>query len=318
MNIAIFGTGSMGKTHASIYKNFKDVDSVTIVGRDELKTKELAKTLDIYGSTDIEEVLRDSSITIIDVCMPTHLHKEFVISALENNKHVLCEVPISYNLDDALEMVRKAEATKKIFQVAQLMRSVAEISYIAEKVKSGLLGKILSAYFHRYQRYKVDEPIIDLMGFDLDTVNNLLGLPESVLTTKSNRIGAEEFFAILNYPDLSCLVEFKTIMSKGFPLSHGVRMVGINGILETNTVFTGPKQTAPIPETSVTFYPRGEKKEEVVIKGHDPYEQECRYFIDTVLGKVDGKLLDAIHAVNTLKIAVAIKKSLETSEEVHL
>lgn len=29
----------MGKTHTSIYKNFSDVDSVTIVGRDVEKTK---------------------------------------------------------------------------------------------------------------------------------------------------------------------------------------------------------------------------------------------------------------------------------------
>lgn len=316
MKIAVLGTGSMGKTHASIYKDFKDVDSVTVVGRDELKTKELAKTLGIQGTIELSKVLKDQSVTVVDVCMPTHLHKEFVVSALENNKHVLCEIPIAYDLNDALEMVRRAKETKKIFQVAQLMRSLAEVSYVAEKVKSGALGKILSVHLHRYQRYKVDEPIIDLMGFELDIANHLLGLPVSALTTKSNRKGAEEFFAILNYSDLSCLVEFKTIMSKDFPLSHGIRVVGSNGMVETNTVFTGPKPL--IPETSVTLYPKDEKKEEVAIKGYDPYEHECRYFIDTILGKEDGKLLDANHAVNALKIATAVKKSLEEKKEVSL
>lgn len=318
MKIVVLGTGSMGKTHASIYKNFEDVKSVTIVGRDEEKTKTLADELGINGATDLTEVLQDKSISAVDVCMPTHLHKEFVIQALENNKHVFCEVPISYSLDDANDMVQKAKKVKRVFLVAQLMRSIAETSFVAEKVESGALGKILSAHLHRYQRYQVDEPIIDLMGFDLDTVNNLFGIPTSIQTMRSSRKDSEEFLAILNYSDFSCFVEFKTIMSKEFPLSHGVRVVGADGIIETDTVFTGPKQTAPIPETSVTFYPRGGKKEEVAIRGHDPYEHECRYFIDAILGKVDGRLLDASHSVNTLKIATSIKKSLETDKDVHI
>lgn len=318
MKIAVLGPGSMGKTHASIYKNFEDVESVTVVGRNEEKTKVVADELGVKGTTDLSEILHDKSISAVDVCMPTYLHKQFVIQALENNKHVFCEVPISYSLEEANEMVQKAKATKMIFLVAQLMRSVAEISYVAEKVKSGALGKILSSHLHRYQRYKVDEPIIDLMGFDLDTVNNLFGVHISIQTMRSSRKDSEELFVLLNYPDFSCSVEFKTIMSKEFPLSHGVSVVGCDGIIETNTVFMGPKQTAPIPETSVTFYPRDGKKEEVVVKGHNPYEYECRYFIDTILGKVDGSLLGANHAVNTLKIAMAVKKSLETSKEVHL
>ena len=132
MEIAVLGIGAMGKTHASIYKNFRDVDSLIIVGRDEEKTKGLAGELDIRGTTKLSEVLEDESISVVDVCVPTHLHKEFVISALDNNKHIFLEVPISYILDDAMEMVRKAKATKKVFLVAQLMRSVAEISYVAE------------------------------------------------------------------------------------------------------------------------------------------------------------------------------------------
>lgn len=60
------------------------------------------------------------------------------------------------------------------------------------------------------------------------------------------------------------------------------------------------------------------KKEAVAISGHDPYKQERRYFIDTVLGINDGTLLDAKHAVNTLQVALAVKESLETKSEVSL
>ncbi len=315
MKIAVLGTGSMGKTHASIYKTFKEIDSVIIVGRDQSKTKEIAKTLGVQAGLEMSGVLQDESFTAVDVCLPTEIHKEFVTSALEKNKHVFCEIPVSYDLVDALEMVQKSKAAKKVFQVAQLMRSLAEVEYVAKKIKSGELGKVLSVHLHRYQRYKVPEPIIDLMGFEIDIANFLLGVPTSVRTTRARK-DTEEFFGLLNYPDLSCLVEFKTIMSKEFPLSHGVRVVGSEGIIETNTVFTSSKPS--IPETSVVFYPKGGKKQQVPIKGYDPYEHECRYFIDTILGKVDGDILDANNAVNTLKIATTVKKSLATNKEVSL
>ena len=42
MKIAVLGTGSMGKTHTSVYKDFKDIETVIIVGRDEKKTQEIA------------------------------------------------------------------------------------------------------------------------------------------------------------------------------------------------------------------------------------------------------------------------------------
>ena len=98
MNIAVLGTGSMGKTHASIYKSFEAIESVTILGRDKEKTKSLANELEVKGTTDLSVILQDKSITALDVCMPTHLHKQFVIQALESNKHVFCEVPISHQM----------------------------------------------------------------------------------------------------------------------------------------------------------------------------------------------------------------------------
>ena len=97
-------------------------------------------------------------------------------------------------------------------------------------------------------------------------------------------------------------------MPKDYPLSHGLRVVGTNGILETHTVFTDSQSHTP--EVSVLFYFKNSPKKLLNVPGHDPYRYECRYFLDTISGKTDGSLLDAHHAVNTLKIAIAVKKSL--------
>jgi xylose dehydrogenase (NAD/NADP) len=60
-----------------------------------------------YGS--YEELLQDPSIQCVYVPLPNHLHKEWVVKALQAKKHVLCEKPMALTAKDTEEMFRAAE-----------------------------------------------------------------------------------------------------------------------------------------------------------------------------------------------------------------
>lgn len=308
MNVAVLGTGPMGILHASIHKSFKDVDAVFLVSRNQEKTANIAKEIGVKTST-FDSVLNDDSITTVDVCLPTHLHKEYVLNALRTKKHVLCEIPITENVLDAQAMCAEAAKQKTIFQVAQLMRSVAEVNFVVDQATTGALGTILSISAHRYHTFSVSDPMTELMAFELDTVSRIGGVPKTVFAreTKTDN-GLINISGVLDFNGYTAEVELKTIMPKDFPLSHGLRVVGTNGILETHTVFTDSQSHTP--EVSVVHFPKNGPKKMLNVPSHDPYRTECRYFLDTILSKVSGSLLDARHAVNTLQIAIAVKKSI--------
>lgn len=316
MNIAVLGTGPMGILHASIYKSFKDVETVFLISRDPDKTAAIAKKIGVETST-FDSILHDDSVTAVDVCLPTQLHKESVLKAIKNKKHVLCEIPIASNSKDAEELCVEAAKQKTIFQVAQLMRSVAEISFVVNQATSGALGTILSVSAHRYHTFSVSDPVTELMAFELDTVSRIGGMPVAVFAqgTKTDN-GLTNILARLDFDEFTAEVELKTIMPKDFPLSHGLRVVGTNGILETHTVFTDAHSHTP--EVTVLHFPKNGPKKILDVPGHDPYRTECRYFLDTIRGSVDGSLLDARHAVNTVHIATAVKKSIALGKRIFL
>lgn len=311
MKIAVLGTGDMGKLHASIYKSFSDIETVIIVGRDKDKTEKIAKELNINWSGSPQEIFDDNSIDSVDICLPTDLHADFVTKALKAKKNVFCEVPIALNINDAKQMVAVAGQVNKIFGVAQLMRFVADINYTVERTKSGLLGNPLNIYAYRHHSFSVTDPIIELMSFEIDTCLRIMGMPEKVFVQKTL---ANNFITFLEYPNKSCLVETSMEMSHDFPLNHGLRVICSDGIIETSTALTNVN--SPIPQVLTIEYLKLKEKRVIEVQGHDPYRAECRYFVDSVFGKVDGKLIDAGAAVDTLRVALAIKESLSTKHEI--
>src|SRR5512147_2086299 len=103
MRIGILGTG-FGKQHAAIFSSFPDVEVVGICGRDAEKTRQAAEALDIPAYTDADKLINSAAVDAIDVCLPTALHHDFVIAALNAGKQVFCETPVAYSLDEAVEM----------------------------------------------------------------------------------------------------------------------------------------------------------------------------------------------------------------------
>jgi predicted dehydrogenase len=73
-------------------------------------------------TTDIDDLLREDSIDVIDICAPTYEHANLSIKALDKGKHVICEKPISNNLEDAHNMVRAAQANGTHLYIAHTRR----------------------------------------------------------------------------------------------------------------------------------------------------------------------------------------------------
>jgi predicted dehydrogenase len=104
MKIGLLGTG-FGVAHARIYHRHPQVDDVVVFGRTPAKLDTIESELGFATTTDIARIYDDPTIDLVDVCLPTPLHADHVIRALQAGKHVLCELPLAATVADARRVV---------------------------------------------------------------------------------------------------------------------------------------------------------------------------------------------------------------------
>lgn len=314
MKIALFGVGDMGQLHLAMYKLIPGVEVSYIFGRNERKLKEIAKKFAVNFTTNPKIIYEDKSIIGVDICLPTILHKQFAVDCLKSGKHVMCEMPISFDVNEAKEMVNAANKNSKKLLVATLMPFVDEIKYVVDQVKSNKIGNLLSVYAYRFhQPYKKIDPIVELMTFEIDTILRILGIPYQVnaqIKLKEN----ENILAQLKYANVQASVEMKVEKSETYSLKHGIKVTGEKGTIEASITFSG-SGSAP-PQSQIFFYPQSGEKQQIKIKNSFPYKEECRYFINTLLNKNDGNYISADKALKSLEIACKIKSLLKSKSNI--
>jgi len=93
------------------YKEIPEANIVAVGGRTKKAVKEFANSFGIKstysGENFIERPCDDPKVDVVDIGIPNFLHKNAVILAAENGKHVICEKPLTRNVEEAKAMLRR-------------------------------------------------------------------------------------------------------------------------------------------------------------------------------------------------------------------
>src|SRR5205814_7016082 len=92
MKIALLGTG-FGQAHAAVYAQRPDVDEVVVFGRTPHKLAAISDQFGFATTTDLDDLITDASVDLVDICLPTRLHAEVAVAAMQAGKDVLIELP---------------------------------------------------------------------------------------------------------------------------------------------------------------------------------------------------------------------------------
>lgn len=114
MKWGIVGLGKIAKTFANEFQFVKDSKIYRVGSRDVAKSRDFAIQFGIENYGTYDEVFKDENVDIVYISTPHHLHFELTKEALLNNKHVLCEKPITVNAIQFRELSEIADK-KKLF-----------------------------------------------------------------------------------------------------------------------------------------------------------------------------------------------------------
>ena len=121
----------------------KNSELVAIASRNINKAKKFAeknKVKKFYSS--YKKLYEDKTIDVIYNPLPNHLHVNSTINAINNNKHVLLEKPITLNSKD-VDLIKKAANKKnKIVKEAFMVRHHSQWQWVKKYIDSQKIGKI--------------------------------------------------------------------------------------------------------------------------------------------------------------------------------
>lgn len=147
VNYAIVGTGYFGaELGRSILKN-KDANIVAIY--DPENAKEVSVELKAEVSTSLDDLVTREDVDCVVVASPNYLHKEPVVKAAENGKHVFCEKPIALCYEDCKDMVEACKKNNVIFFAGHIMNFFNGVQYAKKLINDGEIGDILFCHAAR-------------------------------------------------------------------------------------------------------------------------------------------------------------------------
>jgi 1,5-anhydro-D-fructose reductase (1,5-anhydro-D-mannitol-forming) len=135
--VGIIGFGKMGQIRARAMESvggFKIVKVFDINQPVKVDYSVAASAQDIIDDTDIDSVV---------ICLPNFLIKPTIIAALQSGKNVFCEKPPAMNADEMAEIARVHADTGRTLMYGFNHRRHAAVIKMKEVVDSGDLGKVL-------------------------------------------------------------------------------------------------------------------------------------------------------------------------------
>jgi len=143
LNVGVIGIGAMSSPHLERYKNHPRASLYAICDNDPQWLPDATEMIKPEKSfLNYNEMLADPKLDAVSICLPTALHAQATIAALNAGKHVLCEKPKALNAQEANEMKKAADASGKKLMISHNQRLEDNVKYIKKCYDEGLFGDI--------------------------------------------------------------------------------------------------------------------------------------------------------------------------------
>lgn len=326
MKVGIVGAGSMGHSHAGGWQQ-TDAEIIGVLSGSEANASVLANKLNAKAYTSYVDLLND--VDIVDICAPTHLHKDYVLQAAKAGCHILCEKPISLTIEDGLEMIKACNSANVRFFVGMVLHFFPEYISMKTAIDSGAVGtpKVVRMTRASYRPKKADDNwfmneeksggmILDLMIHDFEmsrwlTKGEVVRVFSKSIRSKNPHVLEDHCLAILRY-DNGAMAHIEGSWAYP-PPTFNVRaeVAGDNGLIEWENDKTLPLQQY--------FHKTNDDSSDVALPGsplsEDPWASEVKHFYQSIVENTAFRI-SPLDALRGLQIALAVRESTKTGKPV--
>ena len=209
LKVGLVGVGGISGAHIPAWQSMEDVELVALC---DVRPEQMTRYPELRRYTNMDDMLAKEQLDILDICLPTYLHADAAVKAMERGIHVLSEKPVSLKTEDVHRLYETAKRNNVCFMVAQVLRFWPEYVYLKEIYDSGRYGKLLSGRMARlghmpgwsWDNWMKDESRSGLVPFDLhihdlDFMVYAFGKPKQVSSFRARRSDQDVFTAVYQF-----------------------------------------------------------------------------------------------------------------------
>lgn len=309
LKIGLVGVGGISGAHIPAWDAMEDAELVAIC---DIRPERMEPYPDKRQYTDFDEMLAKEEIDILDICLPTYLHADFAVKAMEKGINVICEKPISLKEEDVERVYSTAKKMNVKFMVAQVLRFWPEYELLKEIYDSKKYGKLLSGYMCRLgacPKWSWDNWMkdpnrsglvpYDLHVHDLDFMVYAFGKPTNVQSHRSKRPEQDYISVTYDFDDFFITAE-SSWYAAPLPFDAGFRFQFEDALV----TYSGGKFM--IYQNDDTIINLSEEATgdtgSINLPKSNAYGNEIRYFADCVIGdtfpdKVKAEQLETVISI---------------------
>lgn len=329
IRVAVIGAGHWGPNLIRSLENPPASIVKAVVDRDRGRLDQVSKRFPNTVVTDqADAVLADSNIDAVVVATPTTTHYALVKAALEANKDVLVEKPITTRADQAEELTALAERTGRVLMVGHIFLFNQAVQRIRGYIEARDLGRVYYVSMVRTNLGPIRMDVSaswDLVSHDISIVNYWLdSQPETASAVGGTWInpGIEDaVFATLRYPSGTLVNVHASWLNprkaRDITVAGDKRMLTFNDmdLLEPVRIYdkqVTDKTTTPGFIDSYASFRASIRDGDIMIPkitGGEPLKAECDHFIDCVRSR-KKPLVGGREATAVVRVLEAIDRSI--------
>ncbi|GAA1581839.1 Gfo/Idh/MocA family oxidoreductase [Kribbella karoonensis] len=163
MRFAVIGAGAIGTVHARLIDALGDeAELVAVVDQNLERGGKLAEQYGARAYATPAEAYATEELDAVGICLPSALHADVAIEALEAGKHAIVEKPVDITLEAADRLIAAQRATGLTVSVISQRRFQPPVAQIRAAIDGGALGRVTSgiaesAFFRPQSYYDGDD-----------------------------------------------------------------------------------------------------------------------------------------------------------------
>ena len=174
--VAVIGVGEHGQSHG---RHLKEVEGAELVGLYDARAercRQVATELGVRAFRGLQEAL--DSVRAVSVVIPTTDHAAVALEAFDRGVDVLLEKPITRTVEEADDLIQRAQAQGRILQVGHVERFNPGVVAAKAVTRNPLFFEIHRLGVFSARSLDVDV-VFDLMIHDLDLILWMVDAPVS-------------------------------------------------------------------------------------------------------------------------------------------